>query len=123
MMCLPVQQGIERVGLKECQKQPLQEKGYRGHGEWQKGKEKPTKVSKPVGRGTAGMKGGFQPSVKPFHQTIGLRMKGCGVDVCDIEESDEIVPDLLRELQTAIRGDCVRQSEMSNPVHAECFWT
>jgi hypothetical protein len=46
------------------------------------------------GQGTVGMKGGFQASVKSFDQTIGVGMKGCDADVCDIEESDEIVPNL-----------------------------
>ncbi len=43
--------------------------------------------------------GVFETAMKTFNETVGLRMKGGGVNVGNVEESCEVVPERGKELR------------------------
>jgi hypothetical protein len=44
----------------------------------------------PVRRGTAGAKCILETAVKPFHNPVGLWVKGSGIDVFNLQKSGEV---------------------------------
>ncbi len=52
----------------------------------------------PIRRGASGTECVFETAVKPFHNPLGLWVKGCGGDVLNLQERSEVGPKCRCEL-------------------------